>query len=953
MTSNSGQFAEIAQTSERKPVKYLFAGYLVDLHDRNVICNGLQLDVGGRAFDILIVLLENNGHVVSQEELIARAWPKLFVEEANLRVNIASLRKLFREHGATTEYIKTIQRRGYLFTEPVKEIYLESPPSQITSNLPKILSKLIGRDHEISEVSELLINKRFVSVVGPGGVGKTTLALKIAKSLDAQFNGNVSFADLAVITRGDFIESALVSSLGISLRGQNAVASIVSHLKNERTLLLVDNCEHVIEDVSLILMRLFTEVPELYILATSREALKVEGEEVFALGPLKVPPQKSDLTAKEILEWPAIQLFMEKAVSSGYRRELSDDDARIVAKICESVDGNALAIELAGSRVGQHGIDGTSILINSKKNIQLPGRRDAISRHQSLKVMVEWSFLLLERRDRIALTRLSIFVGAFTLNAAKEVICDDLLNDVDIELSLTSLCEKSLLSGSNTLEGFGYRLLDTTWRYANEKLTESGERAAIQIKHRQYLIGVLADSERVSFEQSSVVCEDLADVLGNVSISLEGCSQDNSNNKHVSKLVALTMPVLLRRSMLKECLNWTQQALNCLDDSECNTETELALWEGLAVSTMFTKGNSRETLDTINKGIELARKLDSFEAELRLLAGLHIYRSRTGEFQELMEISEQAIQVSEKIQSDYFTAMAEWMMGVATHLCGNQVLAQEYCEKAMRRSATGSFHLDAFGYDHRIRGLIVLARVLWLRGFPCKAEQVCLEAIREAESRNHGVALCIALIYTTTVSLWSGHVQTAKTRIERLLKYSKELSLGPYLAVGITMRGYLAVINGDRRQGIQDLKAGLNALAKEQHRVLSTEFLLVLARAMSETNQGDEALLLLEEAHQLSKNQGEKYQFAEIQRVRGTVLLAQGASKEKVEQVYREALAISQEQKVLGWELRVTVSLADLLISMKRETEARQILNETINKFSGEVDTSDMKIALALRKSTY
>jgi len=951
MTSDTDQFATTDKHSGRRPVKYQFAGFLVDLNGQNVSYNGHQLEVGGRAFDILVALLERSGQVVSQELLISRAWPKLFVEEANLRVNIASLRKLFRENGADTEYIKTVQRRGYLFTEPVEIINQESLLTSTKSNLPKFLSKLIGRESEVSAVRELLLKKRFVSITGPGGVGKTSLALNIAKSLDEKIYGDVCFVDLALVTRGDFIETALVSSLGISLRGQNAVASMVSHLKDKQTLILLDNCEHLLDDVSFILRKLFREIPQLFLLTTSREAIKVEGEEVFTLGSLKLPPQEPDLTAKEITKWPAVQLFMERAISSGYRRELSDNDAKLAAKICESVDGNALAIELAGSRVGQHGIDGTSILINSKKNIQLTGRRDAINRHQSLKAMVEWSFLLLERRDRMVIVRLSIFVGAFTLNAAKKVICDDLLSEDDVELSIASLCDKSLISRANGVIEGGYRLLITTLRYVSEKLSESGEMQTIEIKHRQYLIAVLARSKNDGYERSSVVSHDLEDVLGNISASIESSLQDNSTQAYVSKLVALTTPVLLRRSMLKECLNWTQQALNCLAADERNTDVELALWEGLAVSVMFTKGNSQQTLESINKGIELARELDSFEAELRLLAGLHIYKSRTGEFQELMGISEQAIRVSDKIHSDYFTAMAEWMMGVATHLCGDQTLAHEYCEKAMRRSTAETFYLDAFGFDHLTRGLIVLARVLWLRGFPSKAEQVCKEAIRVAESRDYGVALCIALMSTTTVSLWSGDISTATIRITRLIKNAKEFSLEPYLAVGVSMRGYLAVLKGDPRIGIDDLRRGLNTLSKEQHRVLSTEFLLVLARALSTVNLGDEALSILEEAHQFSRTQGEQYQFAEVCRVRGMIYQANGEPIEQVEQEYRNALAIAQEQRVLGWELRAATSLAKLLILEKRNREASEILEHTINKFGSEVGTLDMKVALNLKDS--
>ena len=264
----------------------------------------------------------------------------------------------------------------------------------------------------------LLASRRFVSVVGPGGMGKTTVAISIAHALLDEFGGAVYFVDLGAVTDATLVPGAVAAVLGVFGQTQDPLPSLLAFLAGRRLLLVLDNCEHVIYAAASLTERLHREVPQVHILTTSRESLRVEGEHIHLLVPLECPTAREDLTAAEALATPAVQLFMDRAFASGYTLDLTDADAPTVAAICSRLDGIALAIELAGSRVGTYGMQGTAELLSNRFKLLWQGRRSAPPRHQTLAAMLDWSFNLLSARDRRVLGRLSIFVGLFTLEAA-------------------------------------------------------------------------------------------------------------------------------------------------------------------------------------------------------------------------------------------------------------------------------------------------------------------------------------------------------------------------------------------------------------------------------------------------------------------------------------------------------------------------------------------------------
>ena len=328
-----------------------------------------------------------------------------------------------------------------------------------------------------------LMTWRFVSIVGPGGIGKTTVAISVAHALLDGFGGAICFVDLAALTDSRLVATAVASALGFMVQTKDPLRGLLAFIGDKRLLLVLDNCEHVIDAAALLAERVVSEAPQAHVLATSREALRAEGEHVHLLHALDCPPENARLTATEALQYPAARLFMERAAASGHDLALNDTDAPIVAAICRRLDGIALAIELAAGRAGLHGIRGTAALLDNRFKLLWRGRRTALPRHQTLNAMLDWSYNLLSDHEQRVLCRLAVFVGDFTLGAACFVASEAEADAAEITDAVASLVAKSLISPALNGGSPYYRLLDTTRTYAAAKLAERGEANRVARRH--------------------------------------------------------------------------------------------------------------------------------------------------------------------------------------------------------------------------------------------------------------------------------------------------------------------------------------------------------------------------------------------------------------------------------------------------------------------------------------
>jgi DNA-binding winged helix-turn-helix (wHTH) protein len=321
------------------------------------------VELGARTLDTLIALASRPNEVMGKRELMAEVWPDVTVEEGSLRFHIASLRKALGEGKDSARYIATLAGRGYCFVAPVARSSERATANVAVAgyapkanSLPARSMRMVGRSEVVRALSAQLVTSRFVTIVGPGGVGKTTVAVAVAHDLLEAFAGAIVFVDLGILNDPAMVCASLASMLGVSVQSDDTFPNLTAHLRDKRMLVILDNCEHVIDMAARVAAAIFTVSPELHILATSREPLRIEGEQVHRLMPLGVPPDDPGLTAPIALTYPAIQLFLERAAASGAPLDLTDANAVTVAHICRRLDGVALAIELAAGRVEAYGL---------------------------------------------------------------------------------------------------------------------------------------------------------------------------------------------------------------------------------------------------------------------------------------------------------------------------------------------------------------------------------------------------------------------------------------------------------------------------------------------------------------------------------------------------------------------------------------------------------------------
>jgi len=826
------------------------------------------LHLGGRALDTLIALVERAGEVVTQRELISRVWPDVTVEEANLRYHIANLRKALGD-GRGARYIVTVSGRGYSFVAPVTHstpqsspIPQPSPPREAAVSdrlhrLPPKLTRMIGRDDTIRTLSVQLMMWRFVSIVGAGGIGKTTVAISVAHALLDGFDGAVFFVDLAALIDAKLVPTAVASALGFMLQTEDPLRSLAAFIGAKKILLVLDNCEHVIDIAAMLAERIVSEAPQAHVLTTSREALRVEGEHVHMLYALDCPPEDRGLTATAVLPYPAVQLFIERAVASGHGTVLSDIDAPVVATICRRLDGIALAIELAASRASFLGIRGIAELLDNRFSLVWHGRRTALPRHQTLNAMLDWSYNLLSPHEKAVLGRLSVFVGDFTLEAARFVASDaetDGARPTDEARSteaIASLLDKSLISKTELHGSTYYRLLETTRTFAQAKLAERGEANRIARRHANFFAEFLQSDRLVqsSFGEPKdfppfTTEHDLSGYtlqIGNVRAALQWAF--SADGDVGVELAISAAPLFIGLSLLEECGRWCERALAGLDPAARGTRQEMILQEALAVSLMHTTGNSDQVRAAIERGLALEETFGDHRHRQQLLFLLFRLLMRLGDFRGALAVAQQSATFAEDAKDPTSLLIADSKLCVCYNFIGDQAAAQFYGEQAMARAAEpGTLirnfeppllpyadHFGSFGFDYRIYAPIMLARAMWLRGFAAQACRLAKTAIDDTLSRVNPVSICVSLSNGSRVLLWSGDLQSAENYAERLIAYAGRHSLELYRVAGLGLKGAVAIARDELQTGIDLLRDAVETLTAAKMNIWLTEFMGLLA----------------------------------------------------------------------------------------------------------------------------
>jgi predicted ATPase len=358
------------------------------------------------------------------------------------------------------------------------------------SNLPVQLTSFVGRAHELAEVRDALGTSRVVTLTGVGGVGKTRLALQTAAAVISDFRDGAWLVELAPAVDGEALSELIAGTLQVAERtGQSRAATLEDFLRGKRLLLVLDNCEHLVDAVADFVERTVSVSPHVVVLATSREGLGVAGERILTVRSLSLP---SDVASDEASEAEAVRLFVDRAHSASDGFVLSDANVEDVARLVRRLDGIPLAIELAAARARSLTPSDLADRLDERFQLLAGGRRTAVERHQTLRRAIDWSYELLSATEQHALDRLAVFSGDFSLPAAEEVIAGDLIDPVDVLDLLGRLVDKSLLLAEDTDGETRYRLLETIRQYAQEQLEASGDAEVFRRRHAFYF-GALAE----------------------------------------------------------------------------------------------------------------------------------------------------------------------------------------------------------------------------------------------------------------------------------------------------------------------------------------------------------------------------------------------------------------------------------------------------------------------------
>jgi predicted ATPase/DNA-binding winged helix-turn-helix (wHTH) protein len=552
-----------------------FGRFRLFTRQRELRIGDVTVALGSRAFDVLLILVEAEGELVTKEALLARVWPGAVVEESNIQVQVSALRKAL---GEDRNLILTVPLRGYRFTGEVRPLDADgralpqatsmAQPPQIPTNLPAPVSDFIGRETELRELLELLRHNRLVTVVGTGGIGKTRLGLEAARATLQEFPDGVWLAELAPLTDPDLVASAINTALGLqSGAGRWTSERLAAALRGRRLLLVMDNCEHLIGAAAREAETLLRAVPGAFILATSQEPLGLDGECTYRLSPLEFPTEETTELAAA-LRHDAVRLFVARARAADPHFNLNERNAATVATICRRLDGIPLAIELAAARAAALGIEGLARRLDLRFHVLTGGRRTALPRHQTLRATLDWSHRLLSEPDRIVLRRLAVFAGSFSLEAATCVVADPALAEWEVIGRIAELVDKSLVVADASGAVRRYRLLESTHAYAMEKLADSGEFGSLARLHALHFRDYVRSALSLWEETPSVQwLEAHAPEIDNIRVALDWAFGADGDPTTGMELAAASYPIWYLLSLMQEGRARLERAMEAIGPS--------------------------------------------------------------------------------------------------------------------------------------------------------------------------------------------------------------------------------------------------------------------------------------------------------------------------------------------------------------------------------------------------
>lgn len=922
---------------------------------RLLLEDGRPVAIGGRAFHILLLLLERAGEVVGKEQIAARVWPDTVVEEANLRVHLSSLRRVLRDGELGRRFIVNVPGRGYSFVGAVHHAEDEAPrAAPPDAPLPALLTRVIGRAEVLEALRAALPLQRCITLVGPGGIGKTTVALALARDLAPAFRDGACFVDLSAAA-GTGVAAAIAAALRLPVQSGDALPALALALQDRQMLLLLDSCEHVAAEAAAAIERIGRAAPGMRILATSLEPLRAAGEHVRRLEPLAAPPGTGALTAAEALAFPGVQLLVERAAEHLDGFELTEAEAPHAAQICRRLDGIPLAIELAAGRLGAFGMRDLAARLDDRFDLLTAGRRTALARHQTLAATLDWSFQLLEEPGRRLLRHLAVFSGAFSLADACALRPEEGATEVALELA--GLVSRSLVSVDLRVEPSRFRLLETTRLYALRKLEEAGEDGPARRRHARHLHECLAAAEADSETMPAAAwVAAYGSQLDNVRAALDWAAGTAEARGLCIALTVRAVPLWVQLSLMGECKARVEHALGLLGDGPDAAEARIArmkLSAALGWSLMYAEGRSEAMHAAWATVRAIAEELGDAVYLLRGLWGLCTGALNRGDVATALHLARRLGEVAGRGSDAQDAMMADRVLATTLHYHGQQDEAQHHMERMLSRHAAAASQprVVRFRVDQKVMAHYFLARILWLRGRYGAARRLAAANIEEGRRLGHALTFCSVLGQSAgPIALLSGDVAEAARLGAALRAHAERHGLRLWHDWACGFEAVAAIHAGEAADGVARLRA---ALAEVGDRRFLPRFMLLhgeLALALGTVGEAEAGLEAIDGLVARCERSGERWYVPEALRIKAELLRRDGrpGAADAAEAALGAAAALAARQQARAWSLRIATSLARLRLDAGEAGLARTHLAAILADVPEDAAVADLRMARSL-----
>jgi predicted ATPase/class 3 adenylate cyclase len=831
------------------------------------------------------------------------------------------------------------------------------------NNLPAQSTTLIGRETELAEIVKRLhpsTELRLLTLIGPGGIGKTRLALQAAADLVDEYADGVYFVDLAPIRDPEAVFAAIAQAVNLKQTGERPLPDeLREHLRARETLLLLDNFEQVTAAASHV-VDLLRSCPQLKVLVTSREGLHVRGEHLFPVPPLGLP--SADLkqpSIDQLTQYEAVRLFIERAQAVKPDFSVTNENAPAVAEICWRLDGLPLAIELVTARLNLFSPQELLRRLGSRMTLLRGGALDLPARQQTLRDTIGWSYELLEPGEQRLFELLSVFPSS-TIEALEGVAAGiDRLDDRDVDLldGLASLVDKSLVRRVDHESGESlFVMLETIREYAAERLDEDPAfSASARRAHAAYFAGFTQRQwDRLTGREREASLAALELNLENLRISWRYWAAE----KDLEQLGKLTDSLWMlndARGWYHATIDLTTDLLNILasiPSTPERVEQELLLRTSLARALLVTKGFTPEVEQAFNRALELCEGAGEIPQLFPVLRGLAYYYTMRGDIVKGVQMGEQILRLAERYDDAGMRVEGHLVIGQNLGFLENLPAGIEQLEKALEyfdpgRPPSVRFRL---GTSPGVVCYSASAMLLWLHGFPDRARDRTNQAVALARQLDHSYSLAYALFHKGMLHLWRGEADVAQKCAEAVLKIAEEHDFKVWSAVGTCLDALALAGSGLIEQGLEQLDVGMQAYQGLKTPPVFWPMLLVMrARLNGQAGKPDQGLAWLAQALQFPAPGAEASVLPEAYLLKGDLLLAVSPDNlAEAEALFRQVLETAAKFQAGIVELQAACRLCRLWMEQGKGEPGKQLLREVYEKFTEGFITADLVIARAL-----